>query len=389
MPPDDELLYLDIGGIDNSVNKVKSHKTYTWGEAPSRAQQIVQVGDTLFSTVRTYLRNIAKIDNKLYSGQIASSGFTVLRPKSDMLNENYLFYYTLSTPFLNSLSKLQTGSSYPAVRDKDVFAQKIPLPPLPEQRAIVAKLERLFTELDRSVAELEAARAKVGVYRQSVLREAFAGRLTGESGIGIQQVKYVDFEDYLENIEAGKSFKCTERPPNFDEVGVAKVSAVSWGRYQEEESKTTHDPSKINPAYFIKAGDFLMSRANTIELVGACVIVESTTKRIMLSDKTLRLHFRRGVPAFFKYYLRSQRGRQEIESKSSGNQASMRNIGQRRIMSIQVPVFSESMQALIVEAIEYRFSLADHLERTIEESLVRARGLRQGVLKRAFAGELV
>ncbi len=67
--PEEALLYLDIGGIDNLSNKILSHKTYKWKEAPSRAQQIVYQDDILFSTARTYMKNIAIVDSKLYDGQ--------------------------------------------------------------------------------------------------------------------------------------------------------------------------------------------------------------------------------------------------------------------------------------------------------------------------------
>lgn len=99
---------------------------------------------------------------------------------------------------------------------------------------------------------------------------------------------WVRFGELIYRIEAGKSFKCYEQPPQRDQVGVAKVSAVTWGEFDENESKTCIDPNKINEAYIIKKGDFLFSRANTIELVGACVIVKSVNRKIMLSDKTLK-----------------------------------------------------------------------------------------------------
>ena len=87
----------------------------------------------------------------------------------------------------------------------------------------------------------------------------------------------------LAYIEAGKSFGCTERPPLDNEVGVLKVSAVTWGEFDESESKTCNDRKLINPDIQVKVGDFLLSRANTIELVGACVIVKKISSNIMNS----------------------------------------------------------------------------------------------------------
>ena len=120
------------------------------------------------------------MEDDIFAGQIASSGFTVLRSNPSVLDHHFLFYYVLSEEFLRPLHRLQSGSSYPAVRDKDVFNQSLILPPLPEQRAIVAKLEGLFSELDNGIAELKRAQEKLKIYRQSVLKKAFEGELTKE-----------------------------------------------------------------------------------------------------------------------------------------------------------------------------------------------------------------
>lgn len=133
--------------------------------------------------------------------------------------------------------------------------------------------------------------------------------------------------NFIESIEAGANFKCEERPPHEGEVGVAKVSAVTWGEYDENESKTCHDAARIAPNLLIAPGDFLFSRANTISLVGACVIARRVTRRVMLSDKILRLRLRAVEPAWVLYFLRSAVGRSHIERLATGNQESMRNIG--------------------------------------------------------------
>lgn len=200
---------------------------------------------------------------------------------------------------------------------------------------------------------------------------------------------YVRLGEFVYGIDAGKSFKCDESEPVGDQIGVAKVSAVSWGAYDESESKTCVDPLKINPNYFIADGDFILSRANTIELVGACVIVNKVTRSVMLSDKTLRIDFLAGDRRFFLHYLRSATGRSEIEKRSTGNQESMRNIGQDRIRSIIFPLCSPAEQSEIVSRLEAKLSTLDALEADIDTQLARSRALRQSILKRAFEGKLV
>ena len=176
--PDSEFVYLDISSIDNSKFKIVSPKHYLGKEAPSRARQLVKAGDILFSTVRTYLKNIAQVP-PIYDNQIASTGFCIIRPKSPH-NKDFYFYLALSDQFISLLSKIQRGTSYPAVRNSDVFEQYVPVPTAPEQERIVAKIEELFTQLEAGVAELEQAKAQLQRYRQAVLKSAIEGELTRE-----------------------------------------------------------------------------------------------------------------------------------------------------------------------------------------------------------------
>jgi len=303
---------------------------------------------------------------------------------------------------------------------------RVPLPTLAEQHRIVAKIEELFSELDQGVENLKQARAQLAVYRQALLKHAFEGKLTAgwrkahaaqletadqllarlrperdaryqpltqEEIVGLPSLPvgwtYVRLGAFIETFDAGKSFSCDERPPRPEEVGVAKVSAVTWGEYQESESKTCRDNAKINPTYFIREGDFLLSRANTIDLVGACVIVKKVTQRIMLSDKTLRLSLRGLAPEYFLQFLRSRKGRRQIMDLSTGNQESMRNIGQDRIRSIVIPVCPVAEASVVIEILERQLSEITALEADIATNLQKAEALRQSILKKAFAGQLV
>ena len=172
--------------------------------------------------------------------------------------------------------------------------------------------------------------------------------------------RWSNLREVLTSIDTGKSFRCEERPPQPQEIGVVKVSAVTWGTYNECESKTCVDGSRINEQYFVQPGDFLFSRANTIQLIGACVIADNVTRRMMLSDKILRFRFSSDVlPKWLLYWLRSTRGHREIERLSTGNQESMRNIGQDRIRQIQIPLAPLPEQRCIVAEIEKQFTRLD------------------------------
>ena len=137
----DEILYIDISSIDNSVQEVNSITSFTMSNAPSRAQQKVEYGDIIVSTVRPNLKNVAIIKQH-NSNLVASSGFCVLRTTDD-IERNYLFRYITSDIFTQHLMKLTTGANYPAVRDLDVRDSTIPLPPKSTQLAIVTELDKI------------------------------------------------------------------------------------------------------------------------------------------------------------------------------------------------------------------------------------------------------
>ena len=193
----------------------------------------------------------------------------------------------------------------------------------------------------------------------------------------------------LLSIQAGKSFRCEERPPKTNEVGVAKVSAVTWGIYNELESKTCLDESNLDETLLIGKGDFLFSRANTIELVGACVIAEQVKLQVMLSDKTLRFKILEDInQEFILYYLKSRYGRNEIERLATGNQQSMRNISQQSIRKIRLPLPPSTEQQRIVNKIEELFSDLDSGVNSLKKAKQQLKVYRQAVLKWAFKGKL-
>jgi type I restriction enzyme S subunit len=196
-------------------------------------------------------------------------------------------------------------------------------------------------------------------------------------------------DELLSGIEAGKSFKCDERPPTDAEYGLVKVSAVTWGIYDEEQSKTITDPARTDLRYLIREGDFLFSRANTIELVGASVVVHRVNKRLLLSDKILRFTFRKNVKAWFDLVLKSSIGRAQIESLSTGNQESMRNIGQERIRMLMMPMPPDEERVVIEEVVKQQLgSVAAAREEAARQVRVST-ALRQSILKAAFSGQLV
>ena len=385
--PEDELLYLDIGGIDNSANKILSHKNYKWKDAPSRAQQIVLKDDILFSTVRTYMKNIAVIENNIYDGQIASSGFCVIRNNKKATNPKFVFYYTISQNFLRPLNELQTGSSYPAVRDKDVFIQPFPLPPLPTQLAIVSKIEELFSELDKGIENLRTAQQQLKTYRQSVLKWAFEGKLTNDNikkGELPKGWKNVVLGDVCKNVEYGSATKSKEQ----GKVPVLRMGNIQNGRFEWDDLVYTDDDEEIKK-YLLKKDDVLFNRTNSAEWVGKTAIYKGERPAIF-AGYLIRINRIESLldANYITYYLNS------LEAKKYGNSVRSFGVNQSNINGTKLKSYPICLPPLkeqhnIIQEIESRLSVADKMEESITQSLQQAEALRQSILKKAFEGRLV
>jgi type I restriction enzyme S subunit len=168
-----------------------------------------------------------------------------------------------------------------------------------------------------------------------------------------------------------------------------KVSAVTWGRFDATKSKTL--PSDFVPPEKsrIKVGDLLISRANTLELVGAPVIVEEQPRDLFLSDKILRLVVAGKAKRWVLWFLRSPNGRRQIESMATGNQLSMRNISQDALRKIRLPFPEENIRMERIQLLEHAFARADRLEAEAARARKLLDRLESVILAKAFRGELV
>ncbi|MDS4058497.1 MAG: restriction endonuclease subunit S [Candidatus Contendobacter sp.] len=139
--PIEDFTYIDVTAINKEVGCISDTKIISAKDAPSRARKIVKKGDVLFSCVRPYLLNIAVIDSDIVPAPIASTAFAVLNGLGLILPK-YL-WIVLRSPFMvECVEAKMRGQAYPAINDSDFALLPFPLPPLPEQHRIVAKVNR-------------------------------------------------------------------------------------------------------------------------------------------------------------------------------------------------------------------------------------------------------
>jgi len=309
---------------------------------------------------------------------------------------------------------------------------RVPIAPAKEQRRIVEKIEALFAELDKGEESLRQVQKLLARYRQSVLKAAVTGELTAdwrarhagklEHGrdllariLKARREKWQGRGRYVEpaepdtrnlpklpdgwvwsslgqlivTIEAGKNVRCEERPPRAAEVGIVKVSAVTWGEFDELQSKTITDPSYVSPSLRIQEGDLLISRANTLELVGASVVVGPVQRHLQLSDKVLRLRCAYPLEHWLNITLRSALGRAQIQAFATGAQLSMRNISQENMQRIAVPLPPPEEINLLVAKTALLQAQEKEMLSVVLDTMKRSGVLRQTILKDAFSGRLV
>ncbi len=151
LPVGDNFWYIDIDSVDNKRN-VAYPKNICTTTAPSRASRFTQKGDVVFSMVRPYLRNIALVPE---DDCIASTGFYVFHPLDAILSK-YSYILTLSSFFVDGLNSFMKGDNSPSINKDNVESFVIPLPPLNEQKRIVAKIEDLYSVLDEIEASLRS-----------------------------------------------------------------------------------------------------------------------------------------------------------------------------------------------------------------------------------------
>lgn len=174
--PDAQFTYIDISSIDRSTKTINAPWVLLGKDAPSRARRVVRAGDVLVATTRPNLNAVASVDDQL-DGQVCSIGICVLRPNSDLLDPDYLYFATRNDDFVDSLSGAVQGAMYPAVTDRQVLNQVIPLPPLAEQKRIVAILNQQLAAVERAKKAAEERLSQIEALPPALLRRAFSGEI--------------------------------------------------------------------------------------------------------------------------------------------------------------------------------------------------------------------
>lgn len=178
-PDDLEVSFLPMKAVEEETGDYCKDETRFFGEV-KKGYTSFRNGDLIFAKITPCMENgkIALLDNLKNGIGYGSTEFHVLRIRKS-LDKRYFFFYLVQKSFRENARRKMTGSAGQLRVPKSFLSEfKVPLPPLPEQHRIVAKIESLFTQLDKGVEQLTAIQQQLKTYRQAVLKAAFEGNLT-------------------------------------------------------------------------------------------------------------------------------------------------------------------------------------------------------------------
>jgi type I restriction enzyme S subunit len=177
--PKSEFEYVDLSSVSRETLNVTETTTVNKKNAPSRAKKIINAGDVIFATTRPTLRRATIIDEEL-SGNLCSTGYTVLRPKENV-SSDWIYFYLLTTKFMDRMEFLQRGASYPAVSDIDVKGSKISVPiSKVEEKKSILKMNNLQENTNNLIYHFQQKLNNLEDLKKSILQKAFVGELTAK-----------------------------------------------------------------------------------------------------------------------------------------------------------------------------------------------------------------
>jgi type I restriction enzyme S subunit len=317
------------------------------------------------------------------------------------------------------LSQHDKSTAIPGLNRNDAYNLDVNLPPLHEQRAIVSKIEQLFSELDNGIANLKLAQEQLKVYRQAVLKKAFEGELTKEwrnvhpdikpISVTIRDIgptkKSVNYK--LIPIEKNNLRNLPDKWEWHSIIeGATKVTVGYVGPMKKEYVETgipflrsqnvrenRYNPSGlkyISPDFHekirkssLEPNDLVIVRSGNVGV--SCVIPESL-KEANCSDLVIIKQPIGFVPQYASYYLNSITT-SVIASQKVG--VALSHFNTQSVANLPIPLPPIPEQQAIVNEIEIRLLVCDRVEQDIAENLEKAEALRQSILKKAFEGKLL
>ncbi|MEY3242565.1 MAG: hypothetical protein RIR11_4004 [Bacteroidota bacterium] len=295
---------------------------------------------------------------------------------TEKTNQKYLIYYL--NVLKSQIKQIAQGAARPNISTNEISNLQIPLPPLATQKRIAEILDAADALRRKDQALLQ----KYDELAQAIFMDMFGDPVKNEKGWEVKKLG-----DIIRDIEAGSSYGGEDKILDDDEFGVLKVSAVTSGKFRPEEYKAVKKSIIQKNPIFVQQGDFLFSRANTRDLVGATCIVDKDYDYLFLPDKIWKIIFiaEKCNPIFIKSFLSQKSVRYELNKTATGTSGSMLNISMQKLKDLPVIIPPISLQN------NYRifYNSLQNMRSNSTDVNINSLALFQTLLQKAFNGELV
>ncbi len=304
--PDKPFRYVDVSSVSNTLFKIESATEMLGAEAPSRARKEIKAKDVLFATVRPMLKRIALVPQEL-DGEIASTGYCVLRPQPDKIFPEFLYHSMLTNSFVKAMGALERGASYPAVRDSDVFSATILLPSLSEQRRIAHVLFTVQTAIEQQARLIALTRELKSALMHRLFTEGLRGEKQKETEIGLAPESW-------DVVKLGSLAKIGNgSTPKRDNKGYWDGGSIPWltsGKIHERFIKQADElvtdlAAKECHLPHVRANSLLIAITGQGKTLGNSALVEFETC-ISQHLAYVQFHTEKVIPEFMLWYLQTR-----------------------------------------------------------------------------------
>lgn len=369
---DEFINYVSLSDIKNG--KILPKKIQ-FKSAPSRAKRITKKGDVLLATVRPNLKNFAIVDKE---NIIASTGFAVLGyKKMDLV---YLYNFLYSHFAEKQYFALTVGSNYPALNSNDVKNLKLPIPPLPEQKAIADCL----STWDKGIEKLSALIASKKEQKKGLMQGLFSGELKVENGELIQAKDGEDFTKKWKEVKLGEVF-ALKKGKNLSKSAVVdkgKHKCVLYGelytKYSEVIKKVYSSTNEEN-SFLSKVNDVLIPSSTTTngwDLITSSCIQEDN---VMLGGDIIVLRPKNNrINSVFFSYLFSNAMHKEVIGYTQG--VTIIHLYGSDLVKIKLNLPSIEEQTAIAEILQTADKEIELLEKQLIQLELQKKGLMQVLL---------
>ena len=290
----------------------------------------------------------------------------------DKVLKTYLFHLLNSDYFEQQCMKAAEGVAQKNLSPKWLFEYKIPIYSIERQKEISNTLDKI----DLLIILRKQQLAKLDELVKARFVEMFGNPSNNSLGF-----PYEPLSNCLLSIENGKSFVCSNDMRQEENPAILKLSAVTYGVYQQDENKAILDSSMFVKSAEVHKGDLLFTRKNTPELVGMCAYVNDTAPNLMMPDLIFRLNTNEKINKIFLWKLINHKFfRGKIQNIATGSAKSMSNISKERLEKLAIilpPLHLQNDFAALVERV-------DQQKQTIQQSLEKLELLKKALMQEYF-----